>query len=694
MKMKLRFLLGFATVASMSAAMGAQTKQATLKSAAPETAAPVSRATPAQPAASGQNDWPMFGHDFSSTRYSPLTQIRVSNVGKLQQAWVYHLKKESEPSRNTATPNRGGRMRNSESTPIVVDGVLYMNTPYNAVVALDPETGKEIWSHSLGAQANATERGVSFWPGDKAKGWPAAILFGTTDGHLVSLNAKTGELTEGFGENGAVDLRAGLLNEDTTERSRINLTSPPMVYKNLVITGGEVQESPEKGMPGDVRAWDAHDGHLVWTFHTVPHPGEVGNDTWPEGAWKNRSGTNVWGFMSVDAQRGLVYLPTGSPTYDFYGADRAGMDLFGNTLLAVHADTGKLAWYFQAIHHDTEDYDLQSAPILFDVKQRGKVIPALGFTSKSGMVFILDRTNGKPVYGVKEVPVPQSVIPGEKRWPTEPVPIKPAPLGLQHYDPAIDGVSKVTPEHEAYCKNMVENSDPVPPGAAPEEAAMHGPMVGGGPFVAFGTRLTVQFPGTLGAVNWHGMSYDPQLGYLFVNVSNIADVGKIAKNPRGSDPPYVRTSPWGTYGRFWEGEKFWPCQPGPWGELLAINVNTGDVAWHEPFGIVPELEARGVTGTGTLSYGGTIATAGGVIFIAGTMDEHFRAFEAKTGKVLWDIKMDTGAYVVPMTYEAKNGKQYVLIVDTGGSYYDRTYGDSVIAWALPDEKPAAGARKK
>ncbi len=635
----------------------------------------------------------MFGHDYASTRFSPLTQINVRNVGKLQQAWVYHMKKDDSPAA-AGQPNGDGRMRNSEATPLVVDGVMYLNTPYNTVVALDPGTGKEIWSHALGDQMNASERGVGYWPGDKAKGWPAAIIFGTTDGRLVSLNAMTGEPTAGFGDNGAVDLKAGLMNEDTKTRSRYNVSSPPTIYKNLVITGAEVQESPEKGMPGDVRAWDAHDGRLVWTFHTVPYPGEEGNDTWPAGAWKNRSGTNVWGFVSVDTERGLVYLPTGSPTYDFYGGDREGMNLFGNTLLAVHADTGKLAWYFQAVHHDLEDYDLESAPILFNVKHDGKTIPALGFTSKSGMVFILDRTNGKPVYGVNEVPVQASVIPGEKRWPTEPVPVKPAPLGLQHYDPATDGVSTVTPEHEAYCKNMVENSDPAPAGATPEEAATHGPMVGGGPFVAIGPRLTIQFPGTLGAVNWHGMSYDPQLGFLFVNVSNLADVGKMVKNPRDPDPPYIRTSPWGAYARFWEQQKFWRCQPGLWGELMAINVNTGDVAWREPFGIVPELEAKGVSGTGTLSYGGAIATAGGVIFIAGTMDEHFRAFEAKTGKVLWDIKMDTGAYVVPMTYKAKNRKQYVVIVDTGESYYNRSYGDSVIAWALPDAEPAADAKKE
>ncbi len=671
--------------------VGAGFAQTAAKTAA-KTTATSAKTSAVSPSSNG--DWPMYQHDAASTRFSPLTQINVNNVSKLQQAWVYHLKRDSPAPTSAGAPSGGGRMRNSEATPIVVDGVMYMDSPYGTVVALNPETGEEIWSYALGGNVRGAERGVSYWPGDKAKGWPAAVVFGTTDAKLMSLNAKTGKPTAGFGVDGAVDLRAGLMNEDTTARSSYTINSPVTIYKGLIITGSTVQESPEKGMPGDVRAWDAHDGRLVWTFHTVPHEGEEGYDTWPAGAGKNRSGANVWGFMSVDVARGLVYMPTGSATYDFYGADREGKDLFANTLIALHADTGKLAWYFQAIHHDIEDYDLQSAPILFDVKHEGKTIPAVGFTSKSGMVFILDRTNGKPIYGVTEEPVQASDVPGEKRWLTDPVPVKPAPLGLHHYDPVKDGVSQVTPEHAAYCTNMVQNSDPVPPGATPAEAATHGAMVGGGDFVPFGQKLTIQFPGTLGAVNWHGMSYDPRLGYLFVNVSNIADVGKIAKNPRGNDPPYVRTSPWGVYARYWEEQKFWPCQPGPWGQLMAINVNTGDVAWQEPFGVIPELEAKGVTGTGSLSYGGTIATAGGLIFIAATDDQHFRAFESKTGKVLWDIKMDTGAYVVPMTYKAKNGKQYVLIVDTGGSYYDRTAGDSVIAWALPDDKPSASPKKK
>jgi quinoprotein glucose dehydrogenase len=650
-------------------------------------------AKPAAKTSAAQNgDWPMYQHDPASTRYSPLTQINTANVADLKQAWVYHLVKDAPVAANAGAPTPGGRMRNSEATPIMADGLLYMPTPYGTVIALDPETGKEVWNTA----ARAPERGVSYWPGDKAKGSPAAIIFGAAGGKMVSLDAKTGQPTPGFGVDGAVDIRSGVMNDSTTERSAFNSNSPFLIVGNIVVTGSQLQESPAKGTWGDVRGWDAHDGHLLWTFHTVPRPGEEGYDTWAPGTAKDRSGTNAWGFMSADMERGLVYFVTGSPSADFYGGDREGKNLFANSLVAVHTDTGKMAWYFQAIHHDITDYDLQSAPILFDVKQDGKTIPSLGFTSKSGMVFILDRTNGKPIYGVNEMPVPPSEIPGEKRWPTQPVPVKPEPLGLHHYDPVKDGVSTVTPEHEAFCKNMVENSDPAPAADSPQAINdlpdSHGAMVGGGPFIPFGKKLTILFPGTLGALNWHGMSYDPNLGYLFVNVSNIADVGKIVKNPRGPEPAYVRTSPWGLYARFWEERKFWPCQPGPWGELMAINVNTGDVAWREPFGTIPELEAKGVTGTGSLSFGGTIATAGGLIFIAGTNDHHFRAFDSKTGKTLWDTKMDTGAYVVPLTYLGKDGKQYVVIVDTGGSYYDHTTGDQVLAFAL--DQPAGKSASK
>ncbi len=608
-----------------------------------------------------QSDWPMYGHDPESTRYSPLKQINTQNVQNLTPAWTYHLTKDGPRPKKSGPVGRGGGRRSSQATPIMVKGVLYMPTPYGTVIALDPDTGKEIWVYKL-EHGRPAGRGVAYWPGDKKT--PPSILFGTSEGKLCSLNAETGKPTIGFGVDGVVDIKPGVQNG--IPNAQFDITSPVTIYKNLVITGGQIQEAPGAGASGDTRAWDVHTGTLVWRFHSVPHPGEVGNDTWPGESWKNRSGTNVWGFMSLDLKRGLIFLPHGSPSSDFYGADRKGKDLFGNSLVALHADTGKLAWYFQTVHHDTWDYDLESSPVLMEVKKDRKKIPAVAIIGKAGLMFILDRRSGKPIFGVEERPTPPSEVPGEESYPTQPFPVKPLPLGRHSF--SADEIADVTPEQKKICTDLM---------------ATEGGMAFGGPYTHYGPKLTIVFPGTLGTTNWPGMSYNPELGYLFINTVNIADVGKISKNEDAPDPAYERNSPWGMYARFWNNDKFWPCQQPPWGELWAINANTGDVAWKQPFGVIEELDAKGVHGTGTLNFGGSITTAGGLLFIAATNDQRFRAFEAATGKILWETKLETGAYVTPMTYEGKNGKQYVLIVDTGGSFYDTTAGDSVIAFALP-----------
>jgi glucose dehydrogenase len=603
----------------------------------------------------------MFGHDPESTRFSPLSGINADNVHGLTRAWTYHMKRDSPATTSAGVIGHGGGRRSSQATPIVINGTMYLPTPYGTVVALDPETGNELWTFKMD-KGNPAGRAVSYWPGDART--PASIVFGTRDGRLLSLNAQTGKLMESFGDKGVVDLKAGV--DNGYHNARYDMTSPPEIYKDLVITGAQVQETPELGASGDTRAWDVHTGKLVWQFHSVPHPGETGNDTWPGDSWKNRSGTNVWGMMSVDLKRGLVFLPYGSPSFDFYGADRKGKNLFGNSLVALNAETGKLVWYFQTVHHDLTDFDLESAPVLVDVQHKGKTIPAVAVIGKTGLMFILDRRNGKPVYGVEERPVPKSDVPGEESWPTQPFPLKPAPLGRNSYSPA--DIATITPEHQKFCEAMY---------------AQEGGMKNSGPFTPFGTEMTVMFPGTIGVTNWQGMSLNPKLGYLFVNTMDLGDVGKIQKSSPGSDPPYERASPWGTYAHFWNNDKFWPCQQPPWGQLWAINVNTGEVAWKVPFGVIDELDAKGVHGTGAPNYGGSIATAGGLVFIAATNDQHFRAFEASTGKVLWDTKMETGSYNVPMTFQGKSGRQYVVLVATGGSYYDATSGDSVIAFSLP-----------
>ncbi len=603
----------------------------------------------------------MYGHDDGSTRHSPLDQVNTGNVQNLTLAWTYHLKRNGPRPQTSGPASRGGGRRSSQATPIVVNDVMYLPTPYATIVALQPETGEEIWTYKL-EKGRPAPRGVSYWPGDKTT--PPSIVFGTTDGRLVSLDAKTGKPTTGFGIDGSIDLKADVNNG--FPNAQYDVSSTPTIFKNLAITGAAVQELPSQGASGDIRAWDVHTGKLVWRFHSVARPGEVGHDTWPENGWEKRSGTNVWGFMSVDVKRGLVFLPFGSPSYDFYGADRKGQDLFGNAIVALHADTGKLAWYFQTIHHDVFDYDLESAPVLLDIKKGKEKIPAVVVMGKSGLMFILDRRNGKPVFGVEERPVPASKVPGEVLSPTQPFPLKPEPLGRNSFRP--DEIATVTPEQKKVCEDLF---------------ATQGGMESGGPFTPFDLKLTIQFPGTIGVSNWPGMSADPKLGYIFVNTNNLADVGQLIKHPEGSDPLYERKSPWGDYARFWNNDKFWPCQQPPWGELWAINANTGDVAWKIPFGTIAELDEKGVHNTGSLNFGGSITTAGGLLFIAATNDQYFHAYESKTGKLLWQTKLETGSYTTPMTYQGRNGKQYVLTVATGGSFFDTGSGDSVFAYALP-----------
>jgi glucose dehydrogenase len=613
-------------------------------------------------AAQQATDWPAYGHDAGSSRFSPLAAINTKNVSTLQRAWTYHMAPPPAPEAATGSAARP-RQRRSETTPLMVDGVLYFPTPYSQIVALDASTGKLIWEYKLAANTNAGTRGVAYWPGDAKTG--GRLVFGTGDGFLMAIDAKTGKPAEGFGDGGRVDMKPGIQNGFAN--GRVGLSSPPNIYKNVIITGAQVQESPSLGPSGDTRGWDAVTGKLLWQFHSVPHAGEKGNDTWetPD-SWVNRSGTNVWGFITVDPDTGQVFLPYGSPTTDAYGGDRKGADLFGNSLVVLDALTGKMKWYYQIVHHDTWDYDLESAPILVTVHRGGKNIPAVVVTSKTGLVFILDRRDGKPVFGVEERPVPPGDVPGDVTIDKQPFPIKPAPLTRMSFTK--DEIAKVTPEHQQFCEALL---------------AYGGGMHNDGPFTRYGLKPSIIFPGTLGATNWHGGSYDPNLHLVFYNIIDLADVGQDIPSPPGSPLAYQRSGPHGPYDRFWDGNKYWPCQQPPWGQMVALNVDTGEYVWRKPLGIIPELDAKGIHDTGSMNMGGSIATAGGLVFIGATNDHHFRAFESKTGKILWDTMLESGAYATPMTYKGKDGKQYVVIVATGGGYYDKTGGDSVAAYALP-----------
>ena len=594
-----------------------------------------------------EQQWLSYGHDPGGMRFSPLTQITPANVSKLERAWTFH----------TGRPS-------SECTPIVIDDVMYF-TASDAIYAVEPETGKIIWKFSSQAVAR---RGLAYWPGDRNT--HPRIYAGVQNGKMVAVDITTGKPAPAFGNEGFLDLKKGVA--DDHPNAPLSLVSPPAIYKDIVITGGNNNEpAPSLGAYGDVRGWDARTGKLLWTFHTVPRKGEPGNETWHDDDWKDRSGTNVWGIMTVDTELGLVFLPLGCPTSDFYGADRHGDGLYGNSLVALDGATGQVKWFHQLVHHDLWDYDLAAPPALIDVIHGGQKIPAVAEITKVGLLFIFNRLTGTPIYGLEERPVPQSSVPGEASAGTQPFPLKPPPLARINFGK--DDLYDLTPEHAAFCKDLWQSQR----------------MYNKGPFTpmpveADGNALT--FPSTIGGGNWNGVSYDPKLGYIFTNVMNLAQWGHMQEmqDPKTGQVTYQRTASFGaSHARFWDPDNHIPCQNPPFGELVAVNVNTGDVAWKVPLGIVEELEAKGIKNSGALNLGGSIATASGLVFIGATNDSRFRAFDSRTGKQLWTEKIDASAYTVPITYLGRDGKQYVAVTAGGGSFWASPTSDSIVAFALP-----------
>jgi membrane-bound PQQ-dependent dehydrogenase (glucose/quinate/shikimate family) len=608
-------------------------------------------------------EWRFYGGDRGGTRYSPLKQIGRGNVGRLQRAWVYRTG-ELELGLKTAP-----FQASFSATPLVVGGVMYLTTPSSRVVALDAETGRELWKFDPQAGSRVrgfnSHRGVAYW--EDGKGRDKRILYGTVDGRLYALDAETGKTYSDFGAGGFVDLRAngaGAWANDPTWGARV--TSPPAVYRDLVIVGWGLPESPAKGPTGDVRAYNVRTGALAWTFHTVPRPGETGHETWEGDSWKGRAGTNVWSVMSVDEERGLVFLPVGSPTYDFYGGDRKGQNLFGNSLVALDAATGRLVWYYQTVHHDLWDYDLPAQPVLFTWRGEGRPVPAVAVITKMGFVFVLDRRTGRPLFPVEERAVPQSDVPGEATWPTQPFPLKPPALARQSLTRA--EISRVTPESERFCTEFFDR------------------LTNKGMYTPVGLKPTLNFPGFHGGGNWSGGSFDPSSGLLFVNMNEDGAVGEMTPQPAGAAVPFMRQGRFEEYAWFRDPQG-WPCQQPPWGTLSAVDLNRGRVVWKVPLGTVEELEARGVRETGTQNLGGSIVTAGGLVFIAATTDRLFRAFDAKTGRVLWQARLEAGGHATPMTYMTKGGRQLVVIAAGGGGFLralSPVLSDTLVAYALPE----------
>lgn len=673
-------------------------------------------------------DWPAYGGDHASSRYSPLDEINRGNVHRLRVAWVYHTGERGEIQCN----------------PIVVDGVLYATTPGLRLVALDAATGKERWSFTPsyeGTPPKHVNRGVVYW----SDGAERRVLY-TAGSRLFAVDARTGRAVEGFGHGGWVDLREGLGRD--TANLWVVATSPGVAYRDLLIQGTRVGEG-EGAAPGFVRAFDVRTGAIRWTFHTIPRAGEYGAESWPADAQEFAGGANSWPGMSLDEERGIVFIPTGSPAFDFYGGDRPGANLFGNSLLALDAATGQRVWHFQTVHHDLWDRDLPAPPNLVTVTHAGRRVDAVAQITKAGFVFLLDRATGRPLFPVEERPVPASDVPGETSWPTQPFPTLPEPFGRQRLDES--EVTSRTPEARAAVLARLRT------------------LRSDGQFVPPSLQGTVVFPGFDGGGEWGGAAVDPVTGVLYVNESEMpwiarlvpkapssarsgsevyaascadchgadragrdrapsllgvgerltaAEIRDVVVRGRGFMPAFAqlpaaqreavvaylrgdvsRTAVgsgsaqggpadervrvpyrFGGYERFLDPDGYPAVKP-PWGTLNAIDLNTGKSLWRVPLGTYPELLARGLPPTGSENYGGPLVTAGGLVFIGATRDEKFRAFDKETGTALWETTLPAGGYATPSTYRV-DGRQYVVIA-AGGAKMGTKAGDAYVAFALP-----------
>jgi quinoprotein glucose dehydrogenase len=607
----------------------------------------------ALPAAAQQ--WRSWGGDAGGMRYSPLQQINRKNVTHLKVAWVYRTGDFSDGTRYA--------VRSAfEATPLVVDGVLYVTTPFCRLIALDPETGRQKWAFDPKIDKARPyplfmNRGAAFWQ----EGAKKRLFFGTLDGRLFSVDAVTGEPDATFGRGGWIDLREGVA--DRYPGRAYALTSPPAIYKNLVICGAMVSDGEPRGPSGDIRAFDAHSGRPVWRFHTVPRPGEPGHETWEKNSWQERAGVNAWSILSVDEERGWVFIPLTSPAVDMFGGDRRGANLFADSLLVLEATTGKRVWHFQTIHHNIWDYDLPAQPNLIQVKRGGKLLAAVSQVTKTGFVFLFERETGKPLFPIEERPVPPSEVPGEEAWPTQPHPVRPPPFARQSMRP--EELTDVTPESRAFCEKL-------------SEGAVFGTL-----FTPIGLKPTILFPGTNGGANWGGASFDPQSRTLYVNSMDVGMLYQLVERPQGAEIPFRPIGRKTPNSRYWDLNLL-PCQKPPWGHLTAIDVDKGEFRWRAVLGVVDDLLARGLPPTGAPNLGGSIVTAGGLVFIGATNDSRFRAFDKDTGKELWTVKLPASAHATPITYMGhRTRKQFVVIAAGGGNKYNNTFSDSLVAFALP-----------
>ena len=625
------------------------------------------------PSDTASDSWPYYGHDAGGMRYSPLTQINRANVSNLKVAWTFHTGDISEAS--------GRRKRSGfETTPLLVDGTLYLTTAFNRIIALDPETGQQRWAYNPQIDLDGdygdglVNRGVATWlDASRSKDKPChrSIFESTQDARLVAVDAATGAPCADFGKDGVVSLR-DVLQYDP---GWFHMTSPPAIIDDLVVVGSAIDDNHRVDMArGVVRAYDARSGALRWSWDPLPSNSAAAPAEGKPPSWRSGAG-NAWSIMGADQERDLLFVPTGSASPDYYGGLRPGDDKWANSVVALRGKTGAFVWGFQLVHHDLWDFDSAAPPLLATLHLGGQDVRVVIQGNKSGLLYVLNRDTGKPVFPLEERPVPKSDVPGEAASPTQPFPLKPPPLAPQTL--SAEQAWGPTPQDRDWCRNYISK------------------LRNEGIFTPPSLQGTLMVPGNIGGMTWSGYAFDPKRSILVTNTNNIAAIARLIPREKYNDHSSHTEdgdygdqlgAPYGLYRRFIQSPSDLPCSPPPWGYLAGIDMAEGKIRWQVPLGSMENFGAshQQVPG-GAISLGGPIVTAGGLVFIAGTTDCNFRAFDIETGKELWKAPLPACGNATPMTYRVSaTGKQY-LVIAAGGhpKITEEKLGDSLVAFTLP-----------